>query len=1505
MRKLLRIFHGPIGFRQQLVLTFTIGIICLALVSSLAISTLSSNTARSMLLDQGRHITETFAAQSTLALLYQSADNARDIAQATLNFPDIKGVAIYDPEYQVLFSKGQDILLPGNFLQWPKMPTLEQETEDAWYFVAPVYTHRSSATLDDSPFVAKPPKPELIGFVQVVMGKGTLKTLAEGILRGNLLISVTLAAVLLLFLLIITARMTTPLKNLAEKMKQAELSGRQVRAEVHGPKDIMDMEIAFNTMMAVLETREQELKRACDAALESARIQGEFAANVSHEIRTPLNGVLGMLELLRNMELTPKQRGYVKAACSSGEILLELISNILDFSRIGSGKLRLDPTDFYLQEVLDDVMGLLAGQAQRKSLDLGYVIAENVPRFLRGDVARIRQILINLTGNAIKFTEQGEVSIEIRVVERLTEKLLLHFEVRDTGIGIPIEAQKRVFEAFSQADSSTTRKYGGTGLGLAICRQLVDLMGGEIGVESECGNGSAFWFTAPLEEAVAPKEQYNFINTADMGGLRLLIVDNSIISCRFLAQTFSSWGVDYSNAKSGLQAIQMLRDAAATNRAYDFILMDEHIPTMKGGELVREITEDPIIGQVKIILMGRQRQPVSDMSPLLSEVSYIAKPVQQSTLYNCIITAMSQAEKIESEFTPAVYTEKLSSFLGYHILVVEDNAVNQQVAIGMLERFGCRIEIAANGKEALKAIAHKHYDLVLMDCHMPQMDGYETTRRIRVLEAGKEGIPIIAMTANVGEGDIDKCLSAGMDDYLPKPLRLSSLQDKLQCWLRPGSPSIGAPIGDQVGIKKLGNHNAPLDAEVLKRLRASVGSAFFKMIDVFLEDTPAYLDLLPKAIAESDTKELREIAHSIKGSAKNFGAIRFAFIAKQLEDLGCIKSVEGASDLLSALISEYSLVKEALQQERQWDKASYAVMDKRQSRILIVDDDRAMRVALRNILEEGNYQIDEGVNGDQALAFCKRQMPDLVLMDAVMPVLDGFDACTQIRNLPGGGHTPVLIITALDDEYSIERAFSAGATDYIPKPVNFAVLRQRVARLLDASRAEKNIYQLAYHDPLTGLPNRTLFKKYLEELMASPRSEEELSAILFLDLDRFKLVNDTLGHDVGDLLLKAAADRVVHCLRSGDKVARLGGDEFTVILEGIRSHEVAASVATKICNVLSKPFSFMGQEIYIGVSIGISLYPGDGEDISTLIKHADTAMFRAKEQGNDYQFYEKGMGMAAAKRLVLEADLRRGFERGEFIVCYQPQVDLNTEKLAGMEALIRWHHPERGLILPSEFISQAEETGLILLIGEWVLREACTQMCAWLQGGLDPFCISVNISGRELEESGLVDKVFAILEETGLPPEQLELEITESVVMKSAEKVIPKLRRLREKGIKLAIDDFGTGYSSLNYLKNLPIHTLKIDRCFVRDIISNPDDATIITGIIALAHSLRLRVIAEGVETYEQKAFLKDHQCDLIQGFYLNQPLPAAVIEQTIMRDHKEGHLLSSKVYPLRIKGAV
>jgi diguanylate cyclase (GGDEF)-like protein len=518
-----------------------------------------------------------------------------------------------------------------------------------------------------------------------------------------------------------------------------------------------------------------------------------------------------------------------------------------------------------------------------------------------------------------------------------------------------------------------------------------------------------------------------------------------------------------------------------------------------------------------------------------------------------------------------------------------------------------------------------------------------------------------------------------------------------------------------------------------------------------------------------------------------------------------------------------------------------------------------------------------------AVSMCERQIPDLVLMDAMMPMVDGFAACKRIRELPSGDRVPVLIVTALEDDHSIEKAFASGATDYIPKPVHFGVLRQRVGRLLEAGRAERHVRHLAYHDTLTGLPNRALFTERLGELLIRSRSDTERLAVLFLDLDRFKLVNDTLGHDVGDLLLKAVSERIKGGVRSCDLVARLGGDEFIVILDGVRSLDVVATIAEKIWNVLSEPFVFMGQEMYITTSIGISVFPDDGKDTSELMKRADTAMFRAKDSGVRFQFYEHGMEAQMSRRLAVETELRRALERDELVLHYQPQAQLATGKIVGMEALVRWQHPERGLLPPSEFISVAEDTGLIVQVGEWVLRQACMQLKAWHDKGYRTLKMAVNLSCRQLGEDDLPDSVSKTLEEVGLPARFLELEITESTIMNRAEAGVHVLGRLKDLGVQLSIDDFGTGYSSLSSLKRFPVDMLKIDRSFVRDSASDPDDAAIIAGIVALARSLRLITVAEGVETFEQHKYLRDLRCDLMQGYYLSEPLAAAVFEERIL----------------------
>ena len=430
--------------------------------------------------------------------------------------------------------------------------------------------------------------------------------------------------------------------------------------------------------------------------------------------------------------------------------------------------------------------------------------------------------------------------------------------------------------------------------------------------------------------------------------------------------------------------------------------------------------------------------------------------------------------------------------------------------------------------------------------------------------------------------------------------------------------------------------------------------------------------------------------------------------------------------------------------------------------------------------------------------------------------------------------------------------------------------------------------QLAYTDPLTGLPNRTTLSSHLNDLLVKARASEDMIAMLFLDLDRFKLVNDTLGHSVGDLLLKAVSDRLQRCVRGGDMVARLDGDEFTIIIDRAKSRDSIARIAQTICESIEQPFSFSGQEIFVTTSIGISLFPLDGDDIGDLMKHADTAMFKAKEVGRSYFFYESDMEAAVTRKMEIEADLRRSVSRDQIDVYYQPKADLKTNKIIGMEALVRWNHPHKGIICPQEFIPMAEETGIINVIGLWVMVGACLQVKEWIDQGYGPFSIAVNLSGVQLENSEIINQVKQVLEETKIDPSLLELEITESTIMQHPEIAIEVLHRLKDMGVKLAVDDFGTGYSSLSYLKRFPIDLLKIDKTFVQDVKNDADDRAIIQSIIALAKSLRLQVVAEGVETRQQQEFLRALDCDYIQGYYIGRPVCAEEFEQHVLKKTKQ-----------------
>jgi diguanylate cyclase (GGDEF)-like protein/PAS domain S-box-containing protein len=451
----------------------------------------------------------------------------------------------------------------------------------------------------------------------------------------------------------------------------------------------------------------------------------------------------------------------------------------------------------------------------------------------------------------------------------------------------------------------------------------------------------------------------------------------------------------------------------------------------------------------------------------------------------------------------------------------------------------------------------------------------------------------------------------------------------------------------------------------------------------------------------------------------------------------------------------------------------------------------------------------------------------------------------------------------------------------------------RVTAIRDSTKnkeAEKQIRYLAYYDSLTGLPNRTFYKELVSRALFMAQRHHWTVAILFIDLDYFKRINDTLGHDVGDQLLRTVGDLIKMCIRKSDYIARseedelknvvsrLGGDEFIVLLNEIAHAQDASMVARRILKELARPFTLAGHEVFVTASIGIALYPLDGTDTDNLLKNADVAMYHAKNQGrNNYQFYTKSMNATALQRLDLENDLRKALDRGEFLLYYQPTVDIQTRTIYGAEALIRWNHPKKGIISPGDFIPLAEETGLIVPIGEWVLRTACSQNRAWQNAGNKPFRVAVNLSGRQFDQEGLIEVVTNALHDTGLDPQYLELEITESTIMKNPEKAATTLRKLKGMGICLSIDDFGTGYSSLGNLRKFPLDTLKIDRSFVMNITTDDDDAAITTAIIAMSHSLKLGVIAEGVESEDQQSFLHELGCDVAQGYLFSRPVPAEV----------------------------
>ena len=839
------------------------------------------------------------------------------------------------------------------------------------------------------------------------------------------------------------------------------------------------------------------LELAKTAAEAANQAKSEFLANMSHEIRTPMNGVLGMADLLQSTQLSDKQAKFVKTILNSARSLLHIINDILDFSKIEAGKLELVDADFNLKEVITEVFSLLSDMANRKNIALEYTLAESVCTHLNGDKDRLRQVLVNLLGNAIKFTFEGSVSLNISNESITPGQVRIGFSIDDTGIGISEDKQALIFDAFAQADGSSTRNYGGTGLGLAISSQLAQLMGGGISVTSQLGKGSTFYFNADFKP---------------------------------------------------LQTAPNLEPTSATNTD-DGLPLDLH--------------------------------------------------------------ALPQFNKT--------------------ILVVEDNPVNVLVAEDMLGRLGIDVKSANNGQLGVDALNQPHdFALVFMDIQMPVLDGIGATHAIRKHEDPAQRLPIIALTANAMAGDRERFIAEGMDDYLSKPFDLSELVAVLKRWLKPtGLPS--PQDTDDAVVNLPAPDSAVIDEATFEQLQHQYpgkrAARFRKLIHTFITSSEQQLELLQSAVDKQDQKVVTDITHTLKSASANLAALTLSKHCQALE----LCAREGNLNQLSAqhtdITRAFAAAKEALtpylsaapMEVKKPESSMEARSQENACTIWMVDDDEVSSQLAKDILEENGFLVELMISAQILFERCTpdTKCPDILLLDVDMKGIDGIQACERLRQLPRGERIPVIMVTGREDFAAIERSFAVGATDFINKPVEWAILIRRIRYILRAAQAFEQLNYIAITDVLTELPNRRHSLERMEQSLEESVRYDHPFTCMVIDVDFFKRVNDVYGHHAGDVVLREVANTLKATARVYDLVGRIGGEEFLIFARDVDT-QVVAQMAERLRQAIAAlHIHYADHTIEVTISIGIASKNQSRLSSQHIINAADKALYTAKHSGRN------------------------------------------------------------------------------------------------------------------------------------------------------------------------------------------------------------------------------------------------------------------------------------------------